>query len=131
MREDVNSFIFAPYEIIKKIILEKRDNLQIHFIEYRRVTKLRGVEKYKIGWMKWINALNDLYLEVRAKIKKKEYREKYNKTIELLESSLKDGEELTEEQAVKCTLRLVDFCEEMGITDIMIEKHDPGKAVTY
>ena len=120
---------YAAYDAVKELILEKRYILTESYDRYIEVTKGRNFKNYFPGWVKWIKALNSLYLEVRPKIKKDNYAKDYKETIELMDDSLKGNKKLSEVEAIDCTLHLIDFCETMGVTDIMFEKPDKGRAI--
>ncbi len=124
---DIGSF--AAYDTVKELILEKRYLLTEAYDRYIEVTKERNFKSYFPGWVRWIKALNSLYLEIRPKIKKENYSKDYKETIQLMDYSLKGNKKLTETEAIDCTLHLIDFCEIMGVTDIMFERPDKGRAI--
>lgn len=128
--DEVNLTAYAAVDTVKKIILEKRWELTETYDKHIELTRSRNVFHYPV-FIRWITALNSLYLEVRPKLYKQGYNTKFADLINLMDSSLKGEKNLIEPEAIKCTLHLIDFCEEMGITDIMFDKKDPGKAVLY
>lgn len=120
---------YAEFELVKKLILEKRFHLTESYDRYIEVTRIRGIRHYPPGWNALTKALNSLYLEIRPKITRKNYQTSYKETIRLMDDSIKGNKQLTEQEAIQCTMDLLNFIEDLGITDILFEKQDKGQAV--
>lgn len=121
---------YADTYTVKALILEKRHNLIEAFDKYLEVINLREKEEYPPGWIRWMQSLSTLYLEMRSKLTGKErYKKTYEKTIELMDAVIIKNKKLNFEEANHCTLALIDFCEEIGVTDILFEKQDKGRAI--
>ena len=118
---------YAAYEVVKQLIMEKRLQLTEAYNYYIK-TKNQYGKVYPLALVNWLTALNNLYLEIRPKLLKDQFKDEYGKLVGTMDKALQKTK-LKEDEASQCTLELLNFIESIGVTDILFEKPDKNRAV--